>query len=262
MDFTTVLGIIAGISLILFSIFIESGLGIFISIPGLLIVIGGTIAAILISYTFTDVIRVLKITGKAFYYQNKEITIHIIELINLASTAKREGTVQLFRCSEKLKDPFISKGAQMVADKTDRQEIIRALNTEITIMQTRHKLGREIFQALGTFAPAFGLIGTLIGLVQMLSNLSDPEALGSGMATAILTTFYGAIFANLIFLPLANKLKRRSEQEYLLMQISKETILSIEAKESLTLLQDKLTSYISRSLHEIIKKRPKNGSTK
>lgn len=254
MDLTTILGIVSGISLILLAILVESGLQIFISIPGLLIVAGGTIAATLISYPLNEVIKVIKIAGKAFYSNTKEPTYHMIELINLASVARKEGFLHLPTSAKKLNDFFILKGVQMIADGIPRQEIIRALNTEITIMQSRHKLGREIFQALGIFAPAFGLIGTLIGLVQMLSNLSDPNALGPGMSIAILTTFYGAVLSNLIFIPIANKLKRRSEQEFLLMQISKETILSIQAKETLTLLEDKLTSYISRSLQESLKK--------
>ncbi len=253
MDLTTILGIVSGISLILLAIFIQSGLGIFISFSSILIVAGGTIAATLISYPLNEVIKVIKIAGKAFYANIKEPTYHMIELVNLAGIARREGLLHLPTHAKKLNDFYLLKGIQMVADGIPRQEIIRALNTEITIMQSRHKLGREIFQALGAFAPAFGLIGTLIGLVQMLANLSDPSGLGPGMSTAILTTFYGAILANLIFIPLANKLKRRSEQEFLLMQISKETILSIQAKESITLLEDKLSSYISRSLQQVLR---------
>ena len=253
MDLTTILGIVSGISLILLAIFIDSGLGIFISIPGALIVTGGTIAATLISYPFNEVVKVMKIAGKAFYSNIKEPTYHMIELVNLAGIARREGLLHLPVHAKKLNDFYVLKGIQMVADGIPRQEIIRALNTEITIMQSRHKLGREIFQALGVFAPSFGLIGTLIGMVQMLSNLSEPSKLGPGMSTAMLTTFYGAVLANLIFLPLSNKLKRRSEQEFLLMQISKESILSIQAKESLTLLEDKLSSYISRSLQQALR---------
>lgn len=254
MDLTTILGIASGVTLILLAIFIQSGLGIFFSIPSILIVAGGTIAATLISYPLNEVIKVIKIAGKAFHSSIKEPTYHMIELVNLAGIARREGLIHLPSHAKKLDDFFVLKGTQMIADGIPRQEIIRALNTEITIMQSRHKLGREIFQALGVFAPAFGLIGTLIGLVQMLSNLSDPSALGPGMSTAILTTFYGAVLANLIFLPLANKLKRRSEQEFLLMQISKESILSMQAKESITLLEDKLSSYISRSLQQALRK--------
>ncbi len=260
MDLTTIFGIISGISLILLAIFIDSGLGIFISVTSILIVAGGTIAATLISYPIDEVIKVIKIAGKAFYANIKEPTFHMIELINLAGTAKREGFLHLPNHAKKLNDFFILKGIQMLADGIPRQEIIRALNTEITIMQSRHKLGREIFQAMGVFAPAFGLIGTLIGLVQMLSNLSNPSALGPGMSVAILTTFYGAVLANLLFIPLANKLKRRSEQEFLIMQISKEAILSIQAKESITLLEDKLSSYISRSLQQSLKRSKNNNN--
>ena len=213
MDLTTILGIVSGVSLILLAIFVQSGLQIFISIPGLLIVTGGTIAATLISYPLDEVIKVMKISGKAFSSNLKEPTYHMIQLINLAGIARREGLLHIPKHAKKLNDYFLTKGLQMVSDGIPRQEIIRALNTEITIMQSRHKLGREIFQAMGSFAPAFGMIGTLIGLVQMLSDLSDPSSLGPSMATAILTTFYGALMANLIFLPLSNKLKRRSEKE-------------------------------------------------
>jgi len=258
MDLSTILGIVAGLSLIFVAIFLQSGLDIFISPTSFLIVMGGTIASTLISYPLNEVISVLKVVGKVFKNNIKEPTIHMIELIHLASVSKKEGLIRLPSQAERMNDPFIIKGVQMVSDRIKREEIIRALDTEIVIMQDRHKLGREIFQVMGKYAPAYGMIGTLIGLVQMLSNLSDPGALGPGMATALLTTFYGTVLANLFFLPIANKLKRRSEQEYLLMQISMEAILSIESGETITLLEDKLSSFISRSLHDLLASHKKN----
>jgi chemotaxis protein MotA len=248
MDIGTVLGIFSGILLIIISILLGSGLDIFISFPSMMIVVGGTAAATLISFPLPEVIGVVRVAGKAFRFRIRESSIFMIELITLAQKCKRSGLLQLPALAKKLNDPFLTKGCQMLADGIEREEIIRTLDTEILLTQSRHQIGQNIFKAMGRYAPAFGMIGTLIGLIQMLSNLNDPEALGPGMATAMLTTFYGATLANLLFLPMASKLKRRSEQEFLLSQIAKESILSMETGESITLLQDKLSSFISRSL--------------
>ncbi|MDD5456623.1 MAG: MotA/TolQ/ExbB proton channel family protein [Candidatus Margulisbacteria bacterium] len=258
MDLSTILGILAGIGLIIISILIGgNGLELYMDLPGFCIVVGGISASTLISYPLNEVISVLKVVMKVFKTNIKEPTILMIEMVHLASIAKKEGHLKLPDYAKRINDPFISKGIQMVADTIPREEIIRALNTEINITQERHKLGREIFQQMGKYGPAYGMIGTLIGLVQMLANLKEPDKVGPAMSVALLTTFYGAVIANLFCFPIANKLKRRSEQEYLNMEIAKESILSIESAETITLLEDKLSSFISRSLHQTLQNQKK-----
>lgn len=261
MDISTILGVVAGITLILLSIIIGEGggLALYVNVPGFCIVIGGILASTLISYPMDEVISVFRIVSKAFSSHIKEPTIHLIELMHLAAFAKKEGTfIKLPEYAKKLKNPFLSKGIQMMADNIDKDEIIRTLDTEIMLMQTRHKIGREIFMQMGKYGPAYGMIGTLIGLVQMLANLKEADKVGPAMSIALLTTFYGAVVANLFCFPIANKLKRRSEQEFLNMQITKEAIISIYTGETITLLEDKLCSFISRSLHEALHEQKKN----
>jgi len=147
--------------------------------------------------------------------------------------------------SETEPDVFLAKGLKLAVDGTDPQLLARILETDISALESRHKEGRGIFEAAGMFAPAFGMIGTLIGLVQMLANLSDPSSIGGGMAIALLTTFYGAVVANLIALPLAGKLKARSEEELQSREMIIEGIMSIQSGDSPRIVQEKLKSYLT-----------------
>ncbi|MEK6557679.1 MAG: MotA/TolQ/ExbB proton channel family protein [Candidatus Margulisiibacteriota bacterium] len=264
MDLGTIFGILAGLTLILGSILLGEGgnLALYFDLHGLAIVLGGVIAATLVSYPMDEMIGVFRVVGKAFRTHVKEPSFIMLEMIHLATSAKRLGLLKLPEQAKKLKDPFVSKGIQLIADRVSREEIIRTLETEILLMQARHRLGREIFQQMGKYAPAFGMVGTLIGLVQMMADLEDPDKVGPAMSVALLATFYGAVFANLFCLPIANKLKRRSEREFLNMEIVKEALLSIEAGETITLLQDKLSSFISRSLFQALNSQDKKSSQK
>lgn len=261
MDFSTVLGFIAGLSLIIISIILGEGggLALYMDTHGLMIVLGGVMAATFVSYPMNEVIGVFKIVGKVFRHDSQDPTLLMIELMQIATKVKREGLIKLPSFVERLDDPFIQKGAQMVSDRFNRGEIIRTLDNEILITMTRHKVGREMFAQMGKYAPAFGMVGTLIGLVQMMANLKDPDKVGPAMGIALLATFYGAVSANLFFLPISSKLKRRSEQEFLSMQIIKEALLSIEAGESMTLMEDKLSSFVSRSLYSFLTEQRKNN---
>ena len=257
MDFSTILGIVSGISLLLTAILMESPLSLFVSISAVMIVFGGTLAAILIGHPFKDVLKVMRVASNVFIIKLKEPAQLIVELINLATYVKRDprGKLKLPELTGRIGIPFFATGAQLVADNIAIESIKRTLKTEMMITRQRHKLGREIFSQMGAYAPAFGMVGTLIGLVQMFSEMQDPSKIGGGMAIALLTTFYGAALSNLVFLPIASKLKRRSDEELFVMQICYEAILSIEAEESITLLEDKLSSFISGDIHEILDRR-------
>lgn len=264
MDFSTILGFIAGLSLIIISIMLGDGggLALYMDTHGLMIVLGGVMAATFISYPMNEVVGVFKIVAKVFRHDTKDPTILMVEMMQIATQVKREGMLKLPIFTQTLNDPFIQKGAQMVADRVSRAEIIRTLDTEIVITMTRHKVGREMFAQMGKYSPAFGMVGTLIGLVQMMANLKEPDKVGPAMSVALLATFYGAVSANLFFLPISSKLKRRSEQQFHVMQIAKEALLSIESGEAMTLMDDKLSSYISRSLHNVLSEQRKNSQKK
>jgi len=147
--------------------------------------------------------------------------------------------------SENEPDKFLAKGLRLAVDGTDPQLLARIMETDLSALETRHKEGKSIFEQLGMFAPAFGMIGTLIGLVQMLANLSDPSSIGSGMAIALLTTFYGSVIANLVALPIAGKLKARSNEELHTREMIIEGIMSIQSGDSPRIVQEKLKSYLT-----------------
>jgi chemotaxis protein MotA len=242
--------------LILAAIFMESGIDIFMSTSSLMIVLGGTIAAIFISYPVRDVWNVMKVSRKLFKEQDEEPALLALELISLAKEVKRKGVLRLPEMAAKLNNSFITKGAQLIADGFEEDLVKQTLQKEMILIKHRHKLGREMFGQMGKYAPAFGMIGTLIGLVQMLSSLEDPASIGPRMSLAILTTFYGAVLANLFFIPMASKLKRRSELESMTLQLCFEAIMSIKSGETLSLMQDKLDAFLSGQ-KAFKKKKPK-----
>jgi len=244
MDLSTIIGIILGISLILMAIVTQGSLLIFWSLSSILIVLGGIIAATLINYPLAHVISVMKVVKIAFKGENKKPVDIIFCLVSLAEKARREGLLALENEAEQSDDEFLKKGIQLIVDGTDPELVRSILETEIIMMEDRHKIGAGIFEAMGASAPAFGMLGTLIGLVLMLRNLNDPSALGPGMALALITTFYGSLLANLIFLPIAGKLKLRSSEEIFTKEIVVEGVLSIQAGENPRIVAEKMKAYL------------------
>jgi len=253
MDFTTLIGIASGVGLVLVAIFMGGGISIFINIPSMMITFGGTLGATLINFPFSKVMGVLRVVKNAFFYREISPDEVIKQLVDFATIARREGVLALEQRISSLNDPFLQKGLQLAVDGTPPETIREILRTDIDYLANRHKVGQEIFNAMGTYAPAFGMIGTLIGLIQMLRTLDDPSKIGQGMATALLTTFYGALFANLICLPIAGKLKVRSEEEILSRELIVEGILSIQSGDNPRIVEEKLKAFIAPRLREKIK---------
>ena len=253
MDFTTLIGIVSGVGLVLVAIFMGGGISIFINIPSMMITFGGTLGATLINFPFSKVMGVLRVVKNAFFYREISPDEVIKQLVDFATIARREGVLALEQRISSLNDPFLQKGLQLAVDGTPPETIREILRTDIDYLASRHKVGQEIFNAMGTYAPAFGMIGTLIGLIQMLRALDDPSKIGQGMATALLTTFYGALFANLICLPIAGKLKVRSEEEILSRELIVEGILSIQSGDNPRIVEEKLKAFIAPRLREKIK---------
>lgn len=252
MDFATISGVILGVFLIIIAIKTEGSLLTFWSISSVFIVIGGVLASTLINYTFSQVIGVMKVLRIAFrtkYYAPLEI---IKLIVSLAEKARREGLLALENDVEGYEDEFIKKGIQLIVDGNDPELVRNVLQAEIIMMEQRHKIGYSIFEAMGTSAPSFGMLGTLIGLILMLKNLNDPSALGPGMALALITTFYGSIMANLIFIPIAGKLKLRSSEEILHKEIIIEGVLSIQAGENPRIVAEKMKTFLTPEEKELL----------
>ena len=255
MDLATIIGVISGIVLIVVSIEISGDLINFWSFSSILIVLGGTIAATLINFPLNKVIGTFKVARIAFQNQTLEPDKIINILVSFAEKARREGLLALEADAEELDEPFLKKGIQLIVDGTDPELVRNILETELTFMEDRHKQSANIFEAMGASAPAFGMLGTLIGLIIMLGHLDDPSMIGPGMAVALVTTFYGSILANLIFLPIAGKLKVRSNEEALNKILMLEGILSIQAGENPRIVAEKMKSFLEPSLREKIEKK-------
>jgi len=245
MDIATFLGVVSGFGLVVMAIKMGGGLIWFWNAPSAMIVMGGTLAITLISYPLSDVLSVIKVLKNAFMYKIPQPSTLLPEIVELARIARREGILALEKRVKKMNEPFLSKGVELAVDGMEPDSIRGILENELIFTEERHKKGAEIFTVMGTFAPAMGMIGTLIGLVQMLRVMDDPKSIGPGMAVALITTFYGSIMANLMFLPVAGKLKLRRDDEVKYKQLIMEGITSIQNGDNPRVVEQKLHTYLS-----------------
>jgi chemotaxis protein MotA len=243
MDIATIVGFIAAVTCLMVGI--GSNLPSMIDPPSMIIVVGGTLAATLIANPLQDVIGLIGVI-KCAVLTNVPMPTEIIErIVGFAETARREGILSLEAAIEEGDDPFLSTGVRLAVDGTEPDLIMDILETELQFVEERHKEGQEIIANMGNAAPAFGMIGTLIGLVIMLKNMDDPAAIGPGMAIALLTTMYGAILANIIFGPISAKLKRYSSKEVLAKRMIIEGIMSIQSGDNPRIVEHKLSVFLS-----------------
>jgi chemotaxis protein MotA len=252
LDLATLGGLVVAFGLVLGAIFMGGSIALFIDIPSVIMVIGGSIAALFVSFPIGRAAGMAKVFQKAMFFDADDPTEIIDKMVNYAERARKEGMLALEEDSEKEPDKFLAKGLRLAVDGTDPKLLARILETDISALESRHKEGRAIYEQWGAFAPAFGMIGTLVGLVQMLANLDDPSSIGAGMAVALLTTFYGAVIANLLALPVAGKLKARSEEELHSLEMIIEGIMSIQSGDSPRIVQEKLKSYLAPAQQETI----------
>jgi len=250
MDIATLVGIVLSFALVLSAIMMGGSLSIFINIPSVMIVVGGTLGATMINYPLPDILKVTKVVKNAFFMKKMTASELIATFVNLAGVARREGILALESKLNEMEDEFMKKGMQLSVDGLEPAAIKEILETEIDAIQDRHKLGAEIFTTMGTFAPALGMIGTLIGLVQMLQTMSDPSTIGPAMAVALLTTFYGAVMANIMFLPIAGKLKNRSSEEVMMKDLMTEGVISIAKGENPRVIEQKLNAYLPPNMRQ------------
>ena len=244
MDIATVLGVVSAFGVVFLAIFMGSGLSLFINAPAMLIVLGGTFGATMINYPLKDVVGVIGVAKNTIFSQSEKISDIISRFVAFANKSRKEGILALESELKNVKDTFLQKGVQLSIDGLEPQDIKDILETEIEFIRTRHQLGAEIFTTMGTFAPALGMIGTIVGLVQMLQSMEDPSSIGPAMAVALLTTFYGSVMANIVCLPLAGKLKTRSKEEVLTKEMTVQGIMSLSNGDNPRILEQKLKAFI------------------
>lgn len=248
MDIATLVGMVTAFALVLFGIFSGGSIMIFWDSASFAIVVGGTIGTTLINYPLKDVLGVMTVVKNIFLHKLKSPNELIASLIDLSGKARKGGILSIEPLVREITDEFFAKGLQMLVDGIEVNSIRSVLEKETEYIGERHKLGAEVFVTLATFAPALGMIGTLIGLVQMLQNLEDPSKIGPAMAVALITTFYGALMANLLFLPISGKLKTRNKQEMLIKELILEGVLSIASGENPKVMEQKLQVFLAPKL--------------
>jgi chemotaxis protein MotA len=243
MDIATIIGLFGGTTLVILAVAIGGSALIFINIPGVLIVIGGTVATCFIKFSMKDVVNSMKVVMKAFMVKLDSPDELISKLVEFSKIAKKEGLIALE--NQQAGDEFSAKAVRYLSDGLDEKLISEMLDKDIRKTVQRHMIGQNVFRGMGSSAPAFGMIGTLIGLVQMLASMSDPSSIGPAMAIALLTTLYGAIVANLVCLPIADKLALRSQQEQENRQIIREGAIAIAQGMSPMVLEEALKIYLA-----------------
>jgi chemotaxis protein MotA len=243
MDISTVVGLVLATIAVIGSILYGSPLSIFIDIPSVVVVGGGVIATTLIKWPMENVKALVPIYMKSIFSTSVDPKAMIEEIQKLAETARRESVFALEKVP--VEDKFLKKAVTLAADNRPPEVITSILSLEIAAMEDRHSKGVDILEGMGADGPAFGMIGTLIGLVQMLQNMSDPSSIGPAMAVALLTTFYGSCIANIFTIPVAGKLKQRSKQEATKMNIVVAGVLGIVAGENPRVIREKLDSFLS-----------------
>ncbi len=256
MDIASFIGMVSGIILIVVSILLNGSLSTYVDLPSVMITVGGTIASTLISYPLKEVLNSFKVMKYIFFNKPLDNNEVIRQIVELANTARKDGLLALEDMAGSLDDPFLKKGILLVVDGTDPDLIRNIMETELDFLEDRHKQNQGIFETFATFAPAFGMIGTLIGLINMLKNLNDPSKVGPGMAVALITTFYGSLMAYLIFMPMARKLSYLTKGEILQKELMLEGILSIQSGENPRIIEEKLNAFLSPNV------RSKYGSQK
>ncbi|NLK20766.1 MAG: motility protein A [Epulopiscium sp.] len=253
MDISTIIGLISGVVFVVVSILLGGRLNLFFDLPSVMITIGGTFASVLISYPLNKFINSLKTIRLIFHNKEMNTGNLIQKIIDLANIARKEGLLALEEAAQSMEDKFLQKGVLLIVDGTDPELVRNILETELAFIEGRHKEVQGFWETIASLGPAWGMIGTLIGLINMLDQLNDPASIGPAMAVALITTFYGSILANFLANPTANKLKLKSNEEILLKEVMIEGLLSIQAGENPRIIEEKLKAFLSPTLRETMK---------
>lgn len=246
MDKASIFGVVAGVALVMTAIFLGGSVGTFFNIQGMLVVAGGTFAATSIAFPTTELKLIFPVSRRVFKDPGDEMLEVSQFLVQAMGTLKRDGPVALEGIADQAPSKALTKGLMLIADGANARTIDEILATERKYMEEHHRVGQKIFMEMGKYAPAFGMVGTLIGLVQMLADLSDPDAIGPAMAVALLTTFYGAVLANLIFIPMVSKLDRRIAIEVAQIELATVGLSSMNRGDTVQILKEKLSAFMNQ----------------
>lgn len=256
MDIATLAGLFFAGGLVIIAILMGGSGAWFISPPSMMIVIGGTMGATLLSHPLSQVLGVFKVVKNVFFHRSRSPDDVIKMMMEFGKLARKEGILSFESRLKEIEDPFFVKGLELAIDGVESNSIKNVLTTEISYVEERHSLGAEIFTTMGSVAPAVGMMGTIIGLVQMLMQMEDPSKIGAPMALALLTTFYGTVLANLLLLPIAAKLKTRSKEEIFQKELVLGGIMSIQSGDNHRIIEQKLKAFLPRSRKISISEEP------
>jgi len=250
-DLSSILGLVLGFVMLVGGFLLEGGHFTSLLEPtAAMIVFGGTAGATIASFSMEDIKQVPQLFKITFTEKRYEVQELIAILSSFAEKARREGLLSLERETATIDDDFLKQGIQLVVDGTDPALVRDILETQIEFTDQRHKIGAEIFEAAGGYSPTMGIIGTVMGLVHVLSNLADPDSLGPSIAVAFIATLYGVAFANVAWLPIGHKLKLKSKQERFVMEIALEGILSIQAGDNPSIVKEKLKAFLATKVRQ------------
>ncbi len=244
MDLGSVFGLLGTWALVFWAMMSGGEIGIFIDVPSVIMVIGGTMTVTFLCFPVSYLKRMIRVLRNGFFAKEKNVQQLIEDLVSYAEVARRDGILSLENVTKDISDTFIVGGIQMAVDGTDPELIEQIMETELENLMDRHAVGKSVFEAMGKYGPAFGMIGTLVGLVIMLQNMGDPSKLGPGMAVALITTFYGALIANAFALPLADRLGRRSAEEVLYKTIIIKGVMAIQSGDNPRIVEQKLKTFL------------------
>ena len=252
MDLATLAGMLTGLVCLAVAILItpRGSLGMFVDLPSMFIVLGGTSAALLMNFPLRDLAGLARVIRNAFVTSRASPARLIADFRRYADLARREGILALERVTGEVKDPFLLSGLQHAVAGLDPDVIQDLMRTELEYMSARHERGVKILRQMGAYGPAFGMVGTLIGLVVMLANLRDPDAIGPSMAVAIITTFYGAVVAYLFALPLAEKMSLRNSEEMVIREMMVKGLAAIQSGDSPRVVEQKLRVLLPPRMRE------------
>lgn len=260
-SYTAIIGLVSGMIILVLSIMDGGEIGSFIDVPSIAVTIGGSFAALLISFPFRDLMKLPKVL-KLLVNNPEQDRVRIITMFSdLARKARRDGLLALEDDISNMEDEFLVSGLQMVVDGIEPDVIRDILSMKMETTEKRHRMGQAIFSKWAELAPAFGMLGTLIGLIIMLANLQDASAIGSGMAVALITTFYGSLLANLIFIPIASNLSVQTNEEMISKEMTIEGVIEIQAGTNPRILEEKLMTYLSPDELKLLKSEKASGSS-
>lgn len=245
MDLATIIGMIGAMGFVLMAMVLGGDLGMFFNVPSILIVFCGTLFVVLSQFTLGQFFGAGKIAAKAFMFKTETPDVQIEKIVEMADAARKGGFLALEEAE--IANPFMQKGVDMLVDGHDVEVVRETMAKDMSMTTERHEFGASIFKGMGDVAPAMGMIGTLIGLVAMLSNMDDPKSIGPAMAVALLTTLYGAVLANIVFNPIAEKLGLRAVEEKLNQSLILDGIIGIADGQNPRVIEGILKSYLAAS---------------